>query len=448
MLAVVVSAAAAVAQAQDAALARGDRGELPQRVDKVERHGITWRFDRPQLVGRFANGDPWVLGPVDVVEILPKCVETDGRVLHGSMIDPDASSMLQGYDSGMFADEKRERYRDELNVALGVSSRAPLRLRPVSSLVSVQSRPEAKALPTIQTAAVLTCVGEEPAPDAFRPPYARGPKAVKYRAVDLDQRALRRLAPAAGAPAIDAVARSFERVWLDHFPEWPVEYVHAQDNMPHYGREIAALVGSAALLLNTDLPNGQKRDLLVRMVQLGIDQHGCLRGGCRWPGLGGHGHGRKFPILFAGRLLDDEKMLAFGVDYAIGPRPGAKQNSFFGEDTQTFVVRETSPGVWNGGHGGYGREHDQLPEWGFEHAEKPEADRSSWTENPYRRCCTANGWVGACLAARVMGLVDAWNHPPFFAYMDRYLQVKPEEDWHRAWVPWHAAMWDRYRAKY
>jgi len=438
------------AQARDAAFARerGDRAVVPDKKDRIERHGITWRFDQPYVTGTFANGDPWVIGPVRIVEITPKCVEIDGRVLHGSMVDPDPSEMLQGYDSGMFGDEKRERYRDDKNVARGLSPAKPLRLVPVQSLMSVVSRPEAKALPTLQTAAVLTCVAEEPAPDAFRPPYCRGDKTTKHRVVDLDFRVLRRLQGSPGAPPFDVVAKGFERVWLDHFPEWPVRYAHPLDNMPDYGREIAALVGNGALLLNLDVPNQEKRELLVRMVQVGIDLHGCLRAGCRWPGLGGHGHGRKLPILLAGLVLHDQRMLAIGTEFAIGARPGPGKKSFFAEDTQTFFVAETAPGVWNHGHGGYTKEHDKLPEWGFEHVERPEADRASWTADSYRRCCTANGWVGQCLAARILGLVDAWNHPPYFAYMDRYMQMKPEEEWHRAWVPWQAAMWDRYRAKY
>ncbi len=427
---------------------RGDRVGEEQRASSVERHGITWRFDAPHTVGEFVNGDPWVKGPVRIVEILPKCVETDGRVLHGSMVDPDPSTMLQGYDSGMFGDEKRERYRADKNVALGVSREHPLVLEAGQSLVSVESRPEAKAMPTLKTAAVLTCVADAPAPDAFRPPFVRGDQKVRHRAVDLDFRVLRKLKTVGDAPSFDEVARGFERVWIDHFPEWPVRYAHPADSMPDYGRDIASLVGSGALLLNSDASNEKKRELLVRMVQVGIDLHGCLRSGCRWPGLGGHGHGRKFPILLAGAVLHDEAMLAIGREFGIGKRPGAEKNSFFGEDTQTFVVMETSPGVWNGGHGGYTREHDGLPEWGFEHADRPESDRASWTENSYRRCCTANAWVGEVLAARVMGLQDAWNHPPLFAYMDRYMQVKPEEAWHRAWVPWHGAMWDEYRKKF
>ncbi|MFY9345625.1 MAG: hypothetical protein WAT39_24250 [Planctomycetota bacterium] len=426
----------------------GDPAGLARSADRIERHGITWRFDRAHVVGTFANGDPWVLGPVRIAGITPACVETDGRVLHGAMIDPDPSRMLQGYDSALFGEEKRVRYRAGLNVALGVSSDRPLALGVGHSLVSVVSRRGAAESPSLQTAAVLTCLAEVPAPDAFRPPYVRGDKTVRHRAVDLDFTCLQRCAPVLDAPPIDVIARGFARLWLDHFPEWPVRYSHPLDNMPDYGRDMAALVGSAALALQYDLGNDDKRELFVRLVQVGIDLHAALRGGCRWQGIGGHGSGRKFPILLAGRALHDEAMLAIGFDFAPKPRRGDEGGGLFAEDGQTFYVRETAPGVWNDGHGGYTREHDGLPEWGFSHFDHQEADKAVWDADPYRRCCTANGWVGQTLAARMMGLQVAWNHPAYFDYMDRYMQATHQEGWHRAWFPWHAAMWDAYRSNY
>ncbi|HLQ38790.1 MAG TPA: hypothetical protein VK348_13355, partial [Planctomycetota bacterium] len=76
------------------------------------------------------------------------------------------------------------------------------------------------------------------------------------------------------------------------------------------------------------------------------------------------------------------------------------------------------------------------------------SDTAKWDGNSYRLCCTANAWVGETLAVRVMGLQSAWNHPAFFDYMDRYLQATFQEPWHRAWIPWHAAVWDANRRKY
>ena len=426
----------------------GDRAGTPLRADRLERHGITWQFDTDYVVGAFCNGDPWVVGPVKVVAITPACREVDGRVQNGAMVDPDPSTLREGYDTFALGEDDGSRYDAERNVARGLSAQAPLVLQPVSSLVSVVSMPQAKNPPTLKTAAVLTCVDAPPAPDAFRPPYVKGDKPMVHRATDLDFSVLRKLAPVGDAPLIEAVARDFERLWLDHFPEWVVRYAHPGDNMPNYGRDIGAKVGTAALLLNLDLPDAQKRDLLIRLVQFGIDTYGALQSGCRWKGVGGHGHGRKLPILIAGAVLHDERLSNVGRDYVTRCVLDGGKGAWFAEDGQTFFVRETSDGVYNWGHGGYTKEHADLPEWGFSHADHPENDDPRWDQNPYRLCCTANAWVGQALAARVMGLREAWNHEAWFDYVDRYQQATHEEAWHRAWESWQVTMWDAYRANH
>ncbi|MCA8953347.1 MAG: hypothetical protein KDE27_27795 [Planctomycetes bacterium] len=444
-------AIAAGLPAQEQPETGGDPEGLEQRAAVLSRHGITWHFDREYPFGTFANGDYWVLGPVQVVQIEPACIEVDGRVRHGSMIDPDPSQMLQGYDSHLFGDQKRERYRDELNVGRGVSTERPLALAAGSSLISVESGSDPNRTPTLDGAAVLTCLAEQPAPDAFRPPYVRGlaeDEALHYRAKDLDFEIFRRVKPTVDAPPIDVIASKFERFWLDHFPEWPVRYAHPRNNMPDYGRDIGALVGSGALALNFDVDADQKRTLLIRMTQIGLDLHAALRVGCHWRGLGGHGHGRKLPILLAGMALHDERMLAIGREFPSKLRAPGDGSHWFAEDGQTFYVRETSPGVWNWGAGGYTRDYDGLAEWGFDHASTTDGDNAVWDANPYRRCCTANGWVGQCLAARMLGLQETWKHPAWFDYMDRYMQVKHTDDWHRSWIGWHASMWDAYRANF
>jgi hypothetical protein len=431
-------AAAGWAQVAEPPVPVGDPEGRPALARQLARHGITWHFDREHVVGTFANGDPWVLGPVAIVRIEPRSVLRGERVVNGSMIDPRADRLEQGYDGALFGAGAEAHYVPEYNAAWGIGRDTPLRLPAGASLVSVVSRDAAVAPPTLRAAAVLTCVTAPPPPDAFRPPSVAGDKSMPHRAAELDFDVLRRLPPVAGMPAIEAAARQFERLWLDHFPTSAVRFAHPLDNMPDYGRDIAAEVGSAALLLNSDLPRQQKHDLLVRIVQIGIDAHGALRGGCRWPGDGGHGHGRKLPILVAGALLHDEGLLAVGREFA----------GRFGEDGQTFFVVETGLGVWNEGHGGYTAEHAGLAEWGVAHGDHPERDEVSWSSNAYRVTATANAWVGEALAARVMGLQDAWHHPPFFAYMDRYMQVAHQEPWHRSWVAWHAAMWDTYRANH
>jgi hypothetical protein len=110
-------------------------------------------------------------------------------------------------------------------------------------------------------------------------------------------------------------------------------------------------------------------------------------------------------------------------------------------------VQQTSATQVNWGYGGYDAADIGTPEFGFSHVHWPQSDVEGWNANAYRRCCTANAWLGAVLGARMMGLVDAWNHPALFDYTDRYVQIEPV-GWTRSWAPWVGRMWDQYRPLY
>ena len=97
--------------------------------------------------------------------------------------------------------------------------------------------------------------------------------------------------------------------------------------MPQYGLEYGRVVGISALLLCTDLPPQQKEPLLINLVQVGIDLGGMVRAGHPgWTGWGGHGSGRKLPIVLAGLLLGDESLAHVNQSF---PKVS------FGEDEQT-----------------------------------------------------------------------------------------------------------------
>jgi hypothetical protein len=103
------------------------------------------------------------------------------------------------------------------------------------------------------------------------------------------------------APNLQQYIRFTQRPWVGTcffgFEE-PVE------NMPQYGLEYGRIAGIAALLLCTDLPRERKEPLLINYVQVGIDLGGMIRAEASgWTCWGGHGSGRKLPIVFACLLL-------------------------------------------------------------------------------------------------------------------------------------------------
>jgi hypothetical protein len=176
----------------------------------------------------------------------------------------------------------------------------------------------------------------------------------------------------------------------------------------------------AGLLLTLNFTEEQKESLLVYLTQYGIDLYGLVeQGHTGWQAHGGHGTGRKFPIVLAGMMLNEENMKSVQAN--------------FGEDMQTIWVTETPPAgtyikSWHvnpetvvyGGHVGINGE-SVNPGWGpYEHL-APSAWKNTLGES-YRRCCTSVSWVGEALAARLIpGMQQAWNHEQFFYYVDRWM---------------------------
>jgi len=348
-----------------------------------------------------------VLGPVTITAISPGAA--GGR--NGSMVDPPVTD-VQAYDSRAY----------NYNAALGVS--LPLVLGPGHSLVSTQSCDGAEHT-YLETAAVLTCLAEAPPEGSFRPPYVAGAKPL-YNVSQLRMDLLPNLAPVAGTPSVAEIAGRIERVWLDHQPTWHGRAIHPRANMPDYGREMTTDMGDASLLTLLSVPD--KDVLVIRLVQLGIDFCGIADAGGGWEADGGHSSGRKWAILYAGYLLGDAHMLAI-----------SQRGTAFGEDCQTFYVTQADVdrGV------GYTSGQIGMAEWGIRHCFAPEQDNPDW-DAPYRRCCTANAWVGEVLSARLLGLSDDWDHPALFDYQDRFMQTEPPGRF-RSWSLFAGAMWDAYR---
>ncbi len=116
---------------------------------ELSQFGITWRFDRPCVVGQFVTGDYWVVGPVRIVGVSPgpgpapegdkteirknqfgdAGLQDDRRMRNGSMIVLK-SGPAQGYDSRPV----------NFNPVLSVQFPCPLNAN--ESLISTISNPE------------------------------------------------------------------------------------------------------------------------------------------------------------------------------------------------------------------------------------------------------------------------------------------------------------------
>ena len=354
------------------------------------------------------------------------------------MVNPKADG-LQGYDGSL------KSYREQLNAARPngrpLSPDNPLVLQPHSSLVSMVSWLYTSAKnkepgtpgfngqtgaprPVTRSGAILTVLPEPPPPGSFRPPYCGNDKTVRFTVDDLDYTQLCNLAPVADTPDPAVLAEKMARPWIDHVHEFAGAMLHPSENMPNYGREMAKILAEAGLLANVDvskLPGSPKKDdLVIRLVQFGIDCTGIADVGGGWPENGGHGLGRKFPILFAGVLLSDEHMLDVG-----------QWKTRFQDDEQTFYVTQESVDIthsdkWSPDARATDKEPYEakdigMPEWGVRHTKRPTADNRGW-RTPYR---AINGTAipGFALAVSIMDRRKQWNHDAYLDYAVRYMQT-------------------------
>ena len=441
----------------------------------VSQYGIAWTFDKPARVGQFVNGDWYVVGPINVAAIFPKPLygseipeselddrdkdhPVEQRVRHGFMLNPPAR-MKVSYDSGV---------RNFFDPSL--IRKLPVTLKAGDVLVSTISMPKGLVLKPqlweavergvedsspIRMAAVLTCVAAPLPADAFRPAFCDRQARI-YLSRDLRRELLPTLAAPKSTPNVGLYIRFTQRPWVATcffgFEE-PVE------NMPQYGRDYARVVGQDALLLCTDLKPEQKETLLVDFVQVGIDLGGMIRAGHPgWEGFGGHGSGRKLPIVLAGLLLGDDELAHIN---------GSFPKAHFGEDEQTAYgdawtgakvvftghrAIDAATGIARPGTGPY--EHTQPSTWKAGHEKLSES---------YRRCCTSAAWIAQALALRLLKAERHWAHDAFFDYSDRWMYEDETEalktlkqdagmdepDWAqegKAWEPFVNEMWARYRA--
>ena len=435
-------------------------------TSSIYQYGITWTFAKPVQYGQFVNGDYWVVKPVELISINPSStMASTGRVVNGSEINPNPSGKTQGYDSSM----RYNKYDSLLNVGLGINEKNPLVIKEASSLVSTISRQDAGVIPQIQVAAVLTILDAPPVKsDAFRPPYCGLDKTITHYESDIDYSVLKSLKPTASAPPLGRAVGYFSHVWLDYRSGVGGRMMHPVDNMLDYGRDMSARIGEVALLLNCDFTNSDKRKLLVNLLQYGIDLWGVIQTGFKgWWQDGGHGGGRKFPILFSGVVLGDSDMANVGhLPY---------QNPVFGEDQTTIYMTQKEATRWLGADGKY-RENNthrdradayySEADWNYRNLNGqmgiPEYSKWNGTKwqgrwisrllgASYRQCCHVNGFTGWLLAARVMGLQKAWNHDALFDYADRYLEWSEKDGrplWQRHWSKFAGEMWDKYRPMY
>lgn len=369
-------------------------------VSSVSQYGVTWTFAQPCESGQFASGDYWVVGPCEITSVSPAPTGTR----NGSAVNPKGGH--QGYDDR----------GGEFDTAENVSF--PYTLKVDESLVSSVSKTEGaeiKNVGCLQSQAVLTAVSAALPATALRPSYA-GTFKQYLDTGNIHWDLLPKLPPPSNAPDGADLRKMAERPRIDHMNSWTIQNSCAEDNWYNgagahncYGREYSTFISNAAMYTMLDEPD--RDELVVSMIQLGIDNYGVLEAGGGWSPNGGHHSGRKWPIVFAGRLLDDCDLLKVGEKF---------DDSHFGEDGQTYAGNSGKALFgWDCG-GGQGSYFESGCSGG---GAKDCRDPAGMVDGcpDYRNCCTSGYWVGQMLSTLMLHAETIWNHQPYFDYVDRWM---------------------------
>lgn len=367
---------------------------------------ITFVFDKQYRCGQFANGDWWVSedssGGVVITAITPTA---DGGK-NGFEVNP-TRTRAQAFDNS--ADTP---YDANLMPAL------PMRLSGVSSVIKGVSI-AGSARPQLRFAAVLTIVDApiDNSSEVFRPGYFGSIKTF-YSLNSIDVAGIPKY-NAAGLSAVpeltfSTIANRYRHVQIDHISSWTGRDIHPADNMPDYGADIAtnSAVSLLRILLNDfNYSDPVHKQALVNYLQMAIDLQAMAVGGSTWNADGGHMNGRKLPLIFAARVLNN-------ADFT-----NAVAASVFSEDEQ----------VWRSGSGIalFGRPGTESGYWATTRGlagAKDIRDPYGYVDgggyelgDGYQFCCTFNPWKYAVLATYMLGLESAWgNDRILIDYVERW----------------------------
>jgi hypothetical protein len=410
-------------------------------VSVISHNGFTFNLATAKTVRRTKLDDPLVVvGSGGSIEVTSWSPSWDG-VTSGAMLNPDSSLLSQGYDNrnDIPASTMKPPYDATKRVTF------PITLVPGDSLIVTLGKfgdITSGGASHIAGCAVLTCVADDPGPDAFRPAYVAGSNP-QWTGANVDYTKLLGLPVPTGATLVDMSSPSsyLNRTNLEHgaMPIWggqifPVN--HGDSTGYSYGN--ASAWGRMAVQCHLDDPNAQS--IADRLIQQGIDLYpSSLVNGERWSRNGGHGHGRKWPIIFAGIMLNDAGMKSPPLFVT-----GSSGQMKFQEDAYTYMGNPggTTP-RWGQAQGITGADtyltdnHTVRPSAGdvdqwemyYRYQTFGENPNGEYLDSsPYEICCGPRAYVGPALAARLMqaaghNAMTLWNNPTWFAYVDRYVDT-------------------------
>lgn len=378
----------------------GTTPAIAELATSVSQHGVTWYFDKAYEVGKFANGDYWVKGPITINSITPAY---DGSA-NGWEVNPKVGR-YHGFDDGC----KNGGFKPDLVPSLPYTSKSPIE----SIVKTIRS---GQKQPCIQTAAVLTVVSSVPANNGstvFRPPYVGTDKPF-YSVNDLRTDLLPSYAPVGSPPSLSTVEGYFEYLRLEHLTSNSLRDVRPDDAMENYNPKNQPSNHETLLRLMLNDSFTDKKPALINYVQHGIDKAHAVIDGWVIHSADGHDPGHRIIAAFAATMLDITEAKA-----ALNNASGFHEDVHIKDGISTLLWGENTIERWYWEYiRGLGGSRSRKDPYGFIDGGKCGADYQIIVTQSYK---------ASVLATILMpSLQNAWNTAPWEKvrkYVDRWVTV-------------------------
>ena len=375
-----------------------------KQATEITKDGITFHFSEERTIGKFANGDFWVLAPVTITKISP---DYDGHN-NGWEVNPVVEGG-HGFQDGGYGGG----FDPSLVPGLPYTAEKTLSI--------VKTTPSGINRPCIKKAVVLTVVDVVPSDNGravFRPPYV-GTEKPFYKVADLRTDLLPSYEPVANMPTLESIAKRFSSLQMDHKRGGIGRSLRPQDNMMDYQPKNTADQNNAVLRFMMNDPIEDKLPALINFVQFGIDHIHTMYLGQTWPDGGGHQPGHRIVLAFAATMLDIQKA-----------KEELKAATFF-HGMKNFTVGKNTEGLvlW----GDQGANRIEQGYWSYVDKRSPNSNKS--VPDPYGyidggavggyQIITSQSHKGEILATHLMPILkEAWNMDEWdmiSTYADRWV---------------------------
>lgn len=410
----------------------------------VGRTGISVTLSASRKVGNYISGndgagDIWVLdeGSGVTVNSYTPAYTTSPRTKNGAMVNVPAmtesvsGTYVQGLD-GLGTNSP----------AFNVSAQAtvPIALSAGDTLIIANADSDTLSGDSyIEHYAVITVVGAVPWDDEFRPPYtwptALGSKPT-HRYSDITLGNLPSLTAQARPPQVETTRQVNQRFLFDPVVMWRRYALKGRNHKPTYSRDLLIQERDAHALCSSSLSAASKRELLIPIIQRGIDNYGVFRHGLGqgftdlYESDGGHNAGRFGPIVFAGKMLGDTDMLNIQTNH-----PNTWQENDQTTFTTQAMVDFTQAGGWtdnldfdepyvqgmvDGNSLAY-----PMPEWLGDVSDGSSQYNAYWANTPsyYRLNGNHQAHQGQTLLFGSTVQTE-WGHDAFWAYEARHRSIE------------------------